>query len=73
MNERDFKKLLIDLNLSITDIALAVGVSRTAVRKYFRGQMHKAERRAAIKAVLAQTARKQKVQLPLFWQQKKAT
>jgi response regulator of citrate/malate metabolism len=72
MDERDFKKLLIDLDLSIAEIGRAVRLSRTGVRKYFRGELRDHARRAQIRSVISRRSRQMRVQLPEFWQDQDA-
>jgi AcrR family transcriptional regulator len=72
MVPRNIKILLIDLDLTVTEIAQAVGLSRQAIYKYFSGQMHRAERRAEIKAVLQRRARQKKMSLPDIWSDRQA-
>lgn len=71
MNEHDFKKLLIDLDLTRTEVARSVKLSSTGVRKYFQGRLRDRERRAQIKHVLQRRAREKGVRLPSFWQDRK--
>jgi hypothetical protein len=72
MDEREFKKLLIDLGLTISAVARAVGVSRWAINKYFRGELRDPTRRAQIRGFLASRARAVGVRLPRFWLDSKA-
>lgn len=67
MSEKDFKKLLIDLDLSLTEIGRELGISHAAVSYYFQGRLRSSERRAQIKQYLAQRARERGVHLPEFW------
>lgn len=67
MDEREFKKLLIDLDLSLTEIARRAGVSQWAVTLYFRGDRRSPERRRQIKRILAQRAHEMGYALPEFW------
>jgi predicted transcriptional regulator len=68
MDEREFKKLLIDLGLSTAEVARAVGLSHTAVRKYFSGELRDDGRRAQIRRVMGRRAKEKKMRLPEFWQ-----
>lgn len=67
MDRKQFKKLLIDLDLSITEIGAEVNLSRTGVRMYFDSALRDRTRRRQIRAVLARRAREVKVPLPDFW------
>lgn len=67
MNELEFKKLLLDLRMSIAEIGRMVGLSRTGVRKYLRGELKDPERRRQIKYVLSARAKGTGVRLPAFW------
>ncbi len=68
MDEKGFKKLLIDLELNATDLARSVGVSQWAVTLYFRGALQAATTRARIKRVLRDRARTMGITLPRFWE-----
>ncbi len=68
MDEKAFKKLLIDLDLSLVDVAHSVGVSQWAVTLYFRGNLSAANTRARIKQVLCDRAVVLGITLPSFWE-----
>lgn len=68
MEEKAFKKLLIDLELTLSEIGRRVGVSHWAVGLYFRGQLRAETTRKAIKRVLRERAREKGIQLPKFWE-----
>lgn len=72
MDPREFKKLLIDLDLSATEIAREVGISQWALTLYFRNVLKSAQRRSQIKRVLARRARKLGIPLPEFWTDSRA-
>lgn len=67
MDEREVKKLLIDLGLTWTDIANTVGITSWGVQRYFRGELRNAERRAQIMATLRKRARQKRMRLPKIW------
>ena len=67
MTEKEFKKLLIDLDVEIQAIAEEIGISPWAVTLYFRGQLTSRTRRAEIRKYLARRARERGVDLPEFW------
>ena len=68
MGEKAFKKLLIDLELNLSEVGRKVGVSRWAVTMYFRGNLRSETTRRAIKRVLRARAREVGVVLPQFWE-----
>lgn len=67
VEESDFKKLLIDLGLTLSDVARPVGITSWAVTLYFRGKLKAPETRVAIKKVLVRRARRRGIPLPRFW------
>lgn len=71
VTEADFKKLLIDLEVSLSDVARAVGISSWAVTLYFRGQLHSPATRQGIKKYLTRQARRRGIRLPRFWTESK--
>lgn len=68
MDEKGFKKLLIDLELTQSEIGRRVGVSQTAIALYMKGELRSPETRAAIKGVLRDRARARGIALPDFWE-----
>lgn len=68
MDEKAFKKLLIDLELGQAEIARQVGVSKWAVGLYLRGHLRSATTRTAIKRVMQRRARDMGIVLPRFWE-----
>jgi hypothetical protein len=67
VTEKEFKKLLIDLDTSLSEIGRALGKSPWTVQLYFRGTLRNEKRRGQIKAFLEKRARKLNVDLPEFW------
>ncbi len=67
VDAKDFKKLLIDLDLTLTEIGEEVGVSYWSITRYFRGELRNRERRIQIKRVIRQRAEEKGVALPEFW------
>lgn len=72
MDAREFKKLLVDLDLSAAEIGRNVGISKWAVVLYFRGDLRNPERRKQIRRVLADRAREVGMVLPEIWPDDKA-
>lgn len=68
MEEKGFKKLLIDLGLSLRELADEVGVSQWAITLYFRGTLRSDVTRRRIKRALQRHARAEGIQLPKFWE-----
>lgn len=68
MDEKAFKKLLIDLELNHAEIGRRVGVSKWAVNLYFRGRLRSETTRRAIKRVMRERAREVGIPLPKFWE-----
>ncbi len=68
MDEKGFKKLLIDLEWSREDLGQAAGISGWAVTLYFRGNLQAETTRVRIKQVLRDRARRMGVTLPRFWE-----
>lgn len=67
MTAREFKKLLVDLDISAAEIGRTVGISKWAVVLYFRGELKNPERRRAILDVLERRARQVGIKLPEIW------
>jgi len=68
VNRIEIKKLLLDLDLTVTEIAAhAGGISRIAVWKYFDGKLKNPERRAAIQGCLSERGQARGVFVPVFW------
>jgi AcrR family transcriptional regulator len=67
VERREIKKLLIDLDLSVAEIARAVSLSRPAIYKYFDNRLRAPAQRAAIQRVLKRRGRKAKVNVPDLW------
>lgn len=64
---KDLKKLLIDLDLTQTEVGRAVGISQWAVNRYLCGELKNPDTRRAIKRVLARRARQRHIRLPEIW------
>lgn len=69
MDEKEFKKLLIDLDTSATEISREVGISVWGVIRYFRGELRNPKRREQIKRALQTRAEKLGIELPEFWEE----
>lgn len=67
MDRREIKKLLIDLDLTVGEIAARTDLSRAAVYKYFDGKLQRQERRVAIQGVLRRRGRQIGVRVPELW------
>jgi hypothetical protein len=65
---KQFKKLLVDLDMTQTEIGEAVGISQWAVTRYFRGDLKNPKTRNRIRRVLQRRAKQKGVSLPPFWQ-----
>jgi len=68
MDEKGFKKLLIDLEFTRGSLGEEVGISAWAVTLYFRGELRSTTTRARLKRVLSGRAGKLGIQLPRFWE-----
>lgn len=68
MDEKDFKKLLIDLDLTLTEVGVEAGIGYWAVTRYFRGELASSETRSRIKRFLVTRARQRGIDLPPFWE-----
>jgi hypothetical protein len=66
MTTAEIKKLLIDLGLTVTDLARGCTppLSRAAVWKYFAGTLRKPQRRAELESQLRSAAHARQVALP---------
>ncbi len=67
MDRLAIKKLLLDLHLSVAEIARRVGLSRAGVWKYFDGDLQDTSRRAAIQVCLETFGRMHGVAVPKIW------
>ncbi len=64
---KDFKKIMIDLDLTLRTTGAGVGISGQAVNMYFMGRSRSPERRAQIRAFLEARAEQMGIVLPEIW------
>jgi hypothetical protein len=67
MQRVEFKKLLLDLGLSVAEIGREVDLSRAAVWKYVDGELRDPDRRRSIQACLDAIGRERDVVVPRIW------
>lgn len=67
MTEKDFKKLLEDLQMNQADLGRMVGRTRQAVRFCLRGDTKSWDMRGRIRRVLEERATELNVPIPDFW------
>ncbi|HEX8276051.1 MAG TPA: helix-turn-helix transcriptional regulator [Longimicrobiaceae bacterium] len=67
MERREIKKLLIDLDLSVAEIARRVKLSRNTVYRYFNGGLRSRQQRRRIQLVLSSHGKARQVSVPELW------
>lgn len=64
---KQFKKMLIDLDMTQTEIGDAVGISQWAITRYLRGELKNPAMRTRIRRVLLRRAKERGIELPPIW------